>query len=254
MRKIFNIILLITIFTFSTVLSGCGENSGDTVKQEEKISDTVFWINGTYAILTSANNGDINKVGGFEKNPANIKTVQSLLKEWWDIENKEDAVETINWLLNNGDRNYFVTEAEEYGINEYTREELNDDISELEPEDQIYYNVLFNAYEKYQENAISAWDYCRATQLLGYFYVADYYTYEEALDKSLEVAKLIQSTYSSWDDMVQSYLYGFQYWNNDDINNKESESYKRSQIYSELKNKKGVPYVLDWNMELVKEW
>ena len=52
----------------------------------------------------------------------------------------------------------------------------------------------------------SAWDYSRVESNLGFYYLADYYTEKEALDKALEVAKEIQECFGSWDDFVDSYL------------------------------------------------
>ena len=34
------------------------------------------------------------------------------------------------------------------------------------------------------ENAITGWDYSRALSLMGYYYLAGYYSEQEALDKS----------------------------------------------------------------------
>ena len=54
--------------------------------------------------------------------------------------------------------------------------------------------------------------------LLGQCYVAGYYTYEEAMDKSLELGKKLQSMFASWEDFMQSYMYGFVYWSKSDPN------------------------------------
>ena len=74
------------------------------------------------------------------------------------------------------------------------------------------------------------------------------------MDQSLEIAQLLQKTYTSWDEMIESYMYGFQYWNEDDISDTSSDSYERKQMYEQLKTKEGSPYQLDWNITLTKEW
>ena len=80
-------------------------------------------------------------------------------------------------------------------------------------------------------HAIDAWDYCRALQVLGYYYVAGYYTEEETLDASLEVAKTLQGMYGSWDECMESYLAGYQYWQEDDGQDPDSATAARRKIY-----------------------
>ena len=240
MKKIFTILILLIGIT------GCGK--------EKQSSDTIRWINGTYAMLTTVHRGDIEKVGGYDKTPDNTKAIQKLLVDWWGINNRKDADKTLNWLLQEGHRNEFLAAYHEYKLETFDRTAFEKVISGLPKNDKVYFILLFDSYEKYGENAIAAWDLCRAVQLLGFYYIAGYYTYEESLDKSLEIAKEIQATYPSWEDMCKSYLYGYQYWNDDDINDNESASYKRAQVYEKVKNMKNSPYNLKWNTELKKEW
>ena len=47
---------------------------------------------------------------------------------------------------------------------------------------------------------------------LGYYYIAGYYGKEEALDLSLEFARKIQPLYNSWDELMDSYLRGYEFW------------------------------------------
>lgn len=239
-KKIFTILILLIGIT------GCGK--------EKQSSDTILWINGTYAMLTAVNHGDIQKAGGYEKTADNTKVIKKLLVDWWGINNRNDADNTLNWLLEEGHRHEFLAAFGEYKLQNYNRESFNKIITTVPKSDRPYFTLLFDSYEKYGTDAITAWDLCRALQLLGFYYIAGYYTYEESLDKSLEIAKQIQGIYSSWDDMCQSYLYGYQYWNDDDINDKESATYSRTQVYKKVKNMKNSPYNLRWDTELKKEW
>ena len=91
-------------------------------------------------------------------------------------------------------------------------------------------------------------------QLLGNYYIAGYYTLEESMDKSLEVAKTLQGMYTSWDEMMDSYLYGYRYWQEDDIDDPDSASAARLQVYEELKSSGKNPYTLGWNLPLEKTW
>ena len=140
------------------------------------------------------------------------------------------------------------------GILDLTREDLEAALADYDENDRAYILDMVDAYNANPEHPIDAWDYSRAMQLLGYYYIADYYTEQETLDKSLEVAKTLQGLYPSWDDMVQSYLDGYQYWNGDNPDDEESGSAQRRKIYEDLKASENNPYTLDWNLELTKTW
>ena len=105
----------------------------------------------------------------------------------------------------------------------------------------------FGVYTEHGADAIAAWDYSRAMYLLSAYYHAGYYTEQEALDKSLEVAQTIQSMYESWDDFMDSYLWGYDYW-------AEEESTERREIYNKLKAQSDSPFRFDFKMNLEKTW
>lgn len=223
---------------------------------KNNVPDTIKWINGTYAVLTYADKGNFNDVGGFLKNDSTEMRVKKLLDELWKVNDPKSAKDTIEWLLNGGGhRQSFLDTVYEIGLDKVLdQNELDGLTDELKESDRSYINMMYKAYMKYGDNAIDAWDLCRANQLLGYYYIAGYYTYEEALDKALSISKTIQETYSSWEDMAESYLYGYQYWQEDDINDKNSPSYARYKIYEKVKKAKNSPYKLNWNLDLKREW
>lgn len=91
-----------------------------------------------------------------------------------------------------------------------------------------------------------AWDYCRAMQVIQEAYLSGYFTETEKLDMMLDVALAIQSSYSSWDEMTESYLDGYRYWSGT-----ETGYQTRKQLYQDLKPRY---YQIDWNMKLNKCW
>ena len=116
---------------------------------------------------------------------------------------------------------------------------------DIETEVAEMYVNCYKAYTERGENCIAGWDYCRALNLMSYYYVAGYYTEEEALDKSLEIAETAQPLFTSWDDLIDSYMYGYEYW-------AEESSDERREIYEDLKKRDDNPYSVDYNTELVK--
>ena len=242
--------LVLALALLASLFTGCSPKA-------KPVTDTVKWFNTTYALLTTANQADVNLIGGYEKNAINQKLVQELLDEWWDVTDRATADETLEWILSEGHRKDFadeMVELKDSGILDLTREDLDAALADYDENDRAYILDMVDAYNANPEHPIDAWDYSRAMQLLGYYYIADYYTEQETLDKSLEVAKTLQGLYPSWDDMVQSYLDGYQYWNGDNPDDEESGSAQRRKIYEDLKASENNPYTLDWNLELTKTW
>lgn len=235
------------------VLAGCG-------KKAEPLPDTVKWFNTAYGVLIAANEGDLNAIGGAEKNTANKILVAASLKESWDVTDRATAEETLKWLLEEGHQSQYLEDLQplkEVGFLEMSETERRSFLEQTgaysSEETELLLSML-EPYDKYGQHAIAAWDQCRALQLLGYYYLADLYTKEEAMDQSLEIAKSLQQTYSSWDDMVDSYLYGYQYWQEDDPGDADSPTAERRAVYEKLKSGSDNPYTLDWDLELVKSW
>lgn len=188
----------------------------ETAPEIEELStiektDTVQWFNNTCAVLTAVNHWDYTLFGGAPANDSSKMIVQNMLNEWWEVTDHESADETMDWLLQEGHRASYAEEME------------------------------------CSEDAIAGWDYCRAMSLLGYYYLAGYYTEEEALDQSLEVAKTIQNTFDSWDSLMDSYFAGYEYWS-------EEDSSERREIYEGIKAESDSPFNLDWGMTLEKSW
>lgn len=242
--------VLLTAAVSVTLFAGCG--LGGTAKEPE--SDTVRWFNASYAILTQANRCDYNQFGGMAETEQNAKMVQEMLEESWDVTDRDSADETLDWILTEGHRAGFTADGktlEEYGLADKSRDErvslLMDSIGDLTSEDAGLYADWYEMYEQYGEHAIDAWDYCRALNLMSFYYIAGYYTKEEALDKSLEIAKTLQPLYESWDDLEDSYLRGYEYW-------AEESSDDRREIYDSLKEKTDNPYAVDYHTTLEKTW
>lgn len=242
-------LLLALLTTAGLLFTGCGQNSSDTVK----------WINATYALLTTANGGDVDQIGGYKKNEANTAAIQEALAGSWGVADRDSADETLNWLLTEGHRASFAAEMvtlQSSGVFSLSDQDAILSLEEmgLNQELAACYLSMMNAYRTHGLEAIDAWDYCRALQLLGWYYLAGYYTEEETLDRSLEIAQQLQLRFSSWDKLVESYLWGYNYWAEDDPNDPESDTAARKKIYEQLKSAQDSPYSLSWNTALTKDW
>lgn len=235
------------ILSAAFVFSGCGNKNGAT-------SDTVRWVNASYAILTELNGNDYTKFGGMSTNALNKQMSIAMLEQQWEVNDRESADSTLEWLLEEGHRVSFAEDGK-YLAEDMEMDKLEEEdylpyimyISDFNEEDAQQLVNFYVMYKEYGEHAIDAWDYCRALSLLGFYYVAGYYTEEEALDKSLEIAKEFQPMYSSWDELIDSYLRGYEYW-------AEESSDERRAVYEDLKTRENNPFAVDYNVTLEKSW
>lgn len=218
-----------------------------------QISDTVKWFNASYAVLTDINGWDYNRFGGLPINEDSKAIVVQMLESWWDVTDRASADENLEWILTEGHRTSFVEDMKDLeasGIGSVAAEERPGfilGIYEMDETSAQFFADCYGVYETVGEKAIDGWDYCRALNLLGYYYTAGYYTDAEALDKSLEVAQIVQAEFGSWDELMDSYMAGYEYW-------AEESSDERRGIYEDLKTRDDNPYAVDFGMTLEKTW
>lgn len=235
---------LVLILTFT--LAGCGK--------AKAASDTVQWFNNTYAVLTVLNQCDYRVYSGSSPNIANKTLAVALLESSWDVTDRKSAEETLLWLTDEGGHRVPMAEElsalSDMGFGDIPEEERAEALLtsfDLDEQQAKSYTEWFSLYEQYGTDAAAGWDYSRAMWLLSYYYLAGYYTEEEALDQSLELAKIIQGTFDSWDSFMESYFAGYEYWS-------EENSDERREIYENLKSSSDNPFTLDWNTTLEKSW
>ena len=219
-----------------------------------EMTDTLRWFNAAYAVLIDLNGRDFNLFGGIPANDDSKTIMQAGLADSWGVEDRTSADENIDWILSEGHRVDFAENMralEDAGVTADTSTEdlaaLLKDEYDFEDETANSFARAFGVYTEHGADAIAAWDYSRAMYLLSAYYHAGYYTEQEALDKSLEVAQTIQSMYESWDDFMDSYLWGYDYW-------AEEESTERREIYNKLKAQSDSPFRFDFKMNLEKTW
>lgn len=238
------------------LLAGCSSGGGKDGREpsapESRTPETILWINATHAILTEMNGWDYTIFGGMEATEANKALMIPFLDEWWGVTDHDSAVENIEWLLAEGHRAEFaefMQMLDEDGWSDYGEEETAAMMGEL-LEDETAGTFLARAYAEYQNygpGSIDGWDYSRALSLLGWYYVAGFYTESEALDTALLIAKDLQGRFSSWDELTESYMRGYEYWSYESAD-------PRREVYAELKARSDSPYQVPWDLTLEKSW
>lgn len=241
----------------ATFDASCSTLTETPVEEENnfttEMTDTIRWFNATYAILTKANNCDLDYFGGMAANEENAEINKTSLESSWGVTDRASADETMDWILTEGHRADFKSTMQtlvDAGIQNAAADGRKDFILEnfeVTDEEAQHMADMYGYYEQYGENAIDAWDYCRAISLTGFYFHAGYYTEQEALDKAMEIAQIMQPLYTSWDEAMNSYLLGYEYWS------EESDDERRA-IYEELKADADSIYNVDWNLAFEKTW
>ena len=96
----------------------------------------------------------------------------------------------------------------------------------------------------------SGWDLCRATQLLGMMYLVGMLKRDDLDQEFSRAGRVIQRCFSSWDELVESYLAGFRAWVDQTGRDGAGNMAFRREIYERLKRQSFSPYSIPWNTDL----
>ncbi|MBD5463771.1 MAG: DUF1266 domain-containing protein [Lachnospiraceae bacterium] len=233
------------------------KDGGD--EERETLPDTILWFNATYAPLTYSNGWDWKIVGGVEPTEEMIAIKRYGLQSSWYVSDRESALATAENLKENGHRKIcreYMEELDELGLLDLEEKEFRREFLKSGIEDKDYrYAIAYNMHQAgFSADDMTAWDLCRVNQLYADFYICGYMTYEEAMDASLENSLILQELYPSWEEMVEGYMMGYQFWSRDSDTSDDSPTRERYRFYEMLRQSQDSPYMLDWNMKLEKSW
>lgn len=240
------------------------EKPESSLKQADVECDTLQWLNATYAMFVHSTGCDYHLIAGYsDESDEGKDDIKRGLEESWGITDRQTTIDTLTWLALEGHvatYSSYIQIIEENGWQDCTAEEIGDylwedpEVMELSIEDTEWllrtFGAAKDAYDICGDNGIDAWDYCRIMQICGDCYFAGYLTLEECLTIQLATARVIQHEFDSWQEMNDSYYYGYVFWVDD-----EFASYFRKAAYDELMEMDDSPYkILDFDMPLEEFW
>ncbi len=170
---------------------------------------------------------------------------RSFLARWWGVRSHKDIIETMAWLKNEGHRAEFEKMKSEAG-------ELAQPAPVLERKALAGYRdradfVQRNAV-RLGEKSLVGWDLSRLISVARWGVSAEYLTEEEAWDWIMPAAQELQKTYSSWEELGESYLDGRFFWSQRRTPKNVAE-YK-SAVYWLTTNEFSPWVKFDWNLDL----
>lgn len=154
-----------------------------------------------------------------------VAEIKENLSNYYDITDRETALETLEWLFTSGHRAYFdlikgaVSDQEpqidDSGLNE-------DDIARIKQygsnlQESIgtlmgYEFINLNQPADLYQQSIAAWDMGRLVLVTRCCFDAGYISDEEAWRYIFNAHQLSQKSYSSWEDFASGYVIGRAMW------------------------------------------
>lgn len=229
-------------------------------------TETQRWMNTAGAILIAANGGNLAFFGGFPINASKKQRARDLLENSWGIVDKGSCVGILTELVEHGMRESYEKEMQDLkskGIFEMNNQQLarlQASVSKSKATQDCSLVWSIEGYRLHGKNALLGWDVARAAFNIAQGYQAGYMTLEEALSLGARAGKLAQGYFSCWEDLVESYLLGHQYWSDSDLGDPKSPTAQRRKLYEDLKAGRlageGLPNPYDdtlWNTFLTAE-
>lgn len=224
----------------------------DLTFEDVKDDPTVRWIIDAYAIYVPFENGEYGELGGHSREDWDQEQVKEYLSDWWGITSRATATRTISQMLKKGTRASYRHAFETYLKKGYLSMDENGyvdiiSISEIPEDEQCRTWVCYDAYGHLDTRGVDAWDYVRIMRITGLCYQCGYISLEECLDQCLPIAQRLQKEYGSFEEIFESYIYGYQFWKNDSDDD-------RIYFYWRAAGEAVENIQSEYNTELVKDW
>jgi hypothetical protein len=178
-----------------------------------------------WAIACGANLAYINKQPlNIFKSGLEVSNCSYLLSNWWNINNREELFETLEWLAGIGDRdNYEHVIYTYFTLSVHERERYIRDGGILEEEVADILEKIKQARKQFVEDGLieteqpipntMIWDYARIINLCRFGLDCGYLEEAEVSGIILYAAKKIKPLYNSWKELGTAYVFSRSIWN-----------------------------------------
>ncbi len=169
------------------------------------------WALATTAILFEGNGERHDILAGVERSPENIESQKKSIADSWGVYNRGDLLEILEWLDKEGHRQDFEAfGAYVMSLSDSTRKILINLQNTNQDKNRI--DVVTKHYTRLGKKSLLGWDYCRYIALCRWGYLLSYLTEEEAWEKIMYAAHILQVSFESWKDLGENYMIGRVYW------------------------------------------
>ncbi|MGA3130202.1 MAG: ankyrin repeat domain-containing protein [Terracidiphilus sp.] len=172
--------------------------------------------------------------------------VRNMLQNWWDIGNRDEFLQALQWIDEGGHRQLFSTLGARTA--NLSPDELSSAVQHLNAEDANSVTMAHRYYEKYGAQSLTGWDYARYINLCRWGVSSGYISEEEAWPRVMHAAQILQQTFSSWREFGENYLVGRDFWS---LSQTRIDGQQMRAIYQKLLNDPGSPWNrIPWSLPL----
>ena len=135
-----------------------------------------------------------------------------MLSKWWNVNNQDELLRTLNWLQFKGHRFDFSELGRQVDAMSEPQFVAAQGALRKEGQDPHRLEVVRKNFRFLGERGIVAWDLVRYIALCRWGYLAGYLSEPEAWDRIMPAALRLQQTFSSWQDLQTDFLIGREFW------------------------------------------
>lgn len=159
---------------------------------------------------------------------SDVDEIMENLSDYYDITDRESALETLEWLYTSGHRVYFDAikmavsgqDNKIYadGLDADDAERIQEYISNLqESVDDLIEEGFLNQIADIAKCSILAWDMGRLVLVTRCCFDAEYISEEEAWSYIMNAHRVCKEQYASWDEFASGYVIGRAMWSGSDM-------------------------------------
>ena len=178
---------------------------------------------------------------------AGTDTLKEMLEEWWEVTDRKSALETISWLLNEGQHagaDPALTEIRQRGIEAITEEEKADEDSKIGDAFTIAEFVMGvnETTEADLPETVLAWDLVRAVNMARWAFICGYINEDEMWEAIRTTAGIAKESFNSWEEYGNSFAVGRGIWRG------ETDDYETAdEVVGAPLNKEDSPWkAIEW--------
>ena len=223
------------------------EEQNDETNKNDPQHNIKMWALGCAGVLNERNHGRHDSLNPGDINEKNIKSWKRTLDQW-DVKTRSDLLENLNWITTGGHRKDFAIR----GI--YVQRLSEDQFNALKkkqsdfPEEQNRMLIAKTYYPSLGKKGLLGWDYSRYICLCRWGYSVGLISEEEAWERIIPVARMLQKAFDSWEDLGRNYLIGRNFWS-------YQKTQENGQLYVDafqrLLDMQSSPWnQYSWNMDL----
>jgi hypothetical protein len=248
--KSYPILLLLLMFFTITAAEDPNRNISGTDHSRIIVKGSKAWAIACSAVLNERNHGYHDSLSTKDISTLNIKRTKDLLFDTWEIKSKQDLYDNLKWLDEVGHRIKFNTLGallQKLGPQEYADLLKN---HENDPQTTQQIVIAKEYYEQLGEKSLIGWDYSRYIILCRWSYTAGYIDEEEAWELIMPIARGLQKTFDSWEDLGKNYIIGRQFWSYEET---QKYGFMYEEAFQRLLEMRSSPWnIYPWDMNLTE--